>query len=229
MSLWQPPDVAGMRVSYEGGQLMEADLAPTPLWQFNNWFTQVHDLGLPEPNAMVLSTSDDTGAVSARTVLLKGVDARGFVFFSNYTSRKAAALAANPQASVVFPWFAAHRQVTVIGRVEQVSPDETAEYFRSRPHGSQLAAWASRQSSPLESREPLDARLAELAERWPEGTEVPVPDFWGGYLLRATSVEFWHGRVSRMHDRLRFEPADSSVSTPALDHPEAWRVQRYSP
>lgn len=229
MSLWQPPDVAGMRVSYEGGQLLESDLAPTPLWQFQAWFTQVQDFGLPEPNAMILATADDSGAVSARTVLLKGVDERGFVFFSNYTSRKAAALAANPQASVVFPWFAMHRQVTVIGQVEQVSQAETAEYFRSRPHGSQVAAWASRQSSAIDSRETIEARLAALAERWPEGTEVPVPDFWGGYLIRATSVEFWHGRVSRMHDRLRYQPAEDAESTPLLNLPDAWRVQRYAP
>lgn len=229
MSLWQPPDVAGMRVSYEGGQLLESDLAPTPLWQFQAWFRQVHDSGLPEPNAMILATADDGGAVSARTVLLKGVDERGFVFFSNYTSRKAAALAANPQASVVFPWFAMHRQVTVIGRVERVSAEETAEYFRSRPHGSQLAAWASRQSAAIDSREPIEARLAALAERWPEGSVVPVPEFWGGYLLRATSVEFWHGRVSRMHDRLRYQPAEDAGSTPLLNLPDAWQVQRYAP
>lgn len=229
MSLWQPPDVAGMRVSYEGGQLLETDLAPTPLWQFQAWLTQVHDFGLPEPNAMIVATADATGEVSARTVLLKGVDERGCVFFSNYTSRKAAALAANPHVSAVFPWFAMHRQVTVIGRAERVSQAETAEYFRSRPHGSQLAAWASHQSAAIESREPIEARLAELAERWPEGTEVPVPDFWGGYLIRPTSVEFWHGRVSRMHDRLRYEWVGGTADTPVLNDPDVWRVQRYSP
>jgi pyridoxamine 5'-phosphate oxidase len=226
MSLWQPPDLAGMRVSYDAGELRRRDLHPAPLAQFLAWLGEVTDAGLPEPNAMILSTADSAGAVTARTVLLKAADLRGFVFFTNYTSRKASALADNPQAALVFPWFALHRQVTVVGAVEKLPAAETTEYFRSRPRGSQIAAWASRQSSPIPSREPLDDRLAELEKRWPAGTDVPVPDFWGGYLLRAESVEFWHGRVSRMHDRLRFE---APTSGPSLDDPTGWRVQRYSP
>ncbi len=215
-----------MRVSYDAGQLRRADLHPTPLAQFLSWLQEVTDAGVPEPNAMILATASESTGVSARTVLLKGADPRGFTFFTNYTSRKGMALAERPQASVVFPWFALHRQVTVIGEVERLPPHETAEYFRSRPRGSQLAAWASRQSSPIDDRRVLDERLAELARRWPEGAEVPVPEFWGGYLLRAQSVEFWHGRVSRMHDRLRYEALESGGS---LDDPMMWRVQRYSP
>ncbi len=226
MSLWQPPDLAGMRVSYDAGELRRRDLHPTPLAQFLAWLGEVTDARLPEPNAMILATADATGVVSARTVLLKAADPRGFAFFTNYTSRKASALAQNPRASLVFPWFALHRQVTVIGSVQKLPAPETADYFRSRPRGSQIAAWASRQSSALESRTQLDDRLAELQRRWPEGTEVPIPDFWGGYLLRAESVEFWHGRVSRMHDRLRFEAVGNDVS---LDDPKSWQVQRYSP
>lgn len=226
MSLWEPPDLAGMRVSYDRGELRRADLHPTPLAQFLAWLGEVTIAPLPEPNAMILATADAAGEVTARTVLLKAADARGFSWFTNYTSRKAQALAEHPRASLVFPWFALHRQVTAIGAVERLPADETAAYFRSRPRGSQLAAWASRQSTPIGGRAELDERLAALERRWPEGTAVPVPDFWGGYLLRPTSVEFWHGRVSRMHDRLRYEAVGSRGP---LDNPGDWRVQRYSP
>lgn len=226
MSLWQPPDLAAMRISYESGELNEDDLHPTPLAQFLAWLQEVQSAGLPEPNAMVLATAAADGEVTGRTVLLKAADERGFVFYTNYTSRKAAAMAANDRVSLVFPWFALHRQVVVVGRAEKVSAGENAEYFRSRPRGSQLAAWASRQSSPITSRTEIDDRLEDLAQRWGESEPVTVPDFWGGYLVRCESVEFWHGRVSRMHDRLRFEartfPAD-------LADPRAWRVQRYAP
>lgn len=226
MSLWQPPDLAAMRISYESGELNETDLHPTPLAQFLAWLQEVQSAGLPEPNAMVLATAAGDGEVTGRTVLLKAADERGFVFYTNYTSRKAAAMAQNNRVSLVFPWFALHRQVVVVGRVERVSADETAEYFRSRPRGSQLAAWASRQSSPIDSRADIDDRLAELGRRWGEGEPVDVPDFWGGYLVRCDSVEFWHGRVSRMHDRLRFEArnAPANLATPA-----DWHVQRYAP
>lgn len=226
MSLWEPPDLAGMRVSYDRGELRRADLHPTPLAQFLAWLGEVTQARLPEPNAMVLATADAAGEVTARTVLLKAADPRGFTWFTNYSSRKARALAEHPRASLVFPWFALHRQVTVIGAVERLPSAESAAYFRSRPRGSQLAAWASRQSTPIEGRAELDGRLARLARRWPEGTEVPVPDFWGGYLLRPESVEFWHGRVSRMHDRLRFEATGGSGG---LDDPGCWQVRRYSP
>jgi len=226
MSLWEPSDLSKFRVSYDRGELLESDLQPTPLAQFETWWEEAVDSGLIEPNAMILGTVNAAGEPTARTVLLKGVDAAGFRFFTNYGSRKAAAMAENPQVSLVFPWFPLHRQVTVLGRVERMAEAESAAYFSSRPRGSQLAAWASRQSSPLDSRVELDERMAALEQRWPEGAEIPVPDFWGGFLVRPRSVEFWHGRVSRLHDRLRYEQGAPHSS---LDDALAWKVQRYSP
>lgn len=224
MSLWEPTDLSRFRVSYDRGELLEGDLEETPLGQFQRWWEEVIEAGLPEPNAMILGTTDSAGRPSARTVLLKGVDSQGFRFFTNYTSRKARAIADNPEVSLVFPWFAVHRQVTVLGVAEPMSAEENTAYFRTRPRGSQLAAWASYQSSELDDRTQLDRRMAELDRRWPEGEEIPTPDFWGGYLVRARSVEFWHGRVSRLHDRLRFE---TDEGTGDLD--TTWRVCRYSP
>ena len=225
-SLWKPSDLAHARVSYDRGALDESDLKAAPLAQFAAWLEDAGAAGLPEPNAMVLSTVDAAGMPTARTVLLKGVDRDGFRFFTNYTSRKARALAENPRAALVFPWHALHRQVTVLGSAERLPAAESAAYFRSRPRGSQLAAWASAQSAPLAGRAELERRMAELQARWPEGADIPAPDFWGGYLVRAESVEFWHGRESRLHDRLRFEAARSGA---ALDDPRAWRARRYAP
>jgi len=213
-----------LRVSYEQGTLAEADLAGSPLEQFRRWFDEACAAGVAEPNAMVLGTAAD-GQPSARTVLLKGVDERGFVFFTNLTSRKGVELAANPRASLVFPWLALHRQVIVIGRALLVSRAETAAYFHSRPRDSQLGAWASRQSEVIADRRVLDERAAATRERFP-GT-VPVPDFWGGVLLAPATVEFWQGRPSRLHDRLRYRwrgPAES-VDLGAED----WAVERLSP
>lgn len=225
MSLWGRPDLSAMRVSYDGGRLLEKDLAATPLAQFERWLGQMLDAGLPEPNAMVLGTVAD-GDATGRTVLLKGADTEGFRFYTNHTSAKAAAIASAPRASLVFPWFALHRQVCVSGRVERVPVAEAEEYFRSRPRGSQLAAWASHQSTELTGRDELEGRFEELERRWPEGTEVPFPDFWGGYLVRPSYVEFWHGRVSRLHDRLRFV---AQTDPPDLGDPDGWRVVRLAP
>lgn len=226
MSLWEPSDLSAFRVSYDRGELLESDVLPSPLAQFQKWWDEAVDSGLSEPNAMILSTVDGTGQPTSRTVLLKGVDAAGFRFFTNYSSRKAGAIAEDPRVALVFPWFPIHRQVTVLGRAERMAAPESAAYFHSRPRGSQLAAWASRQSSPLEGREILDARMAELERRWPEGSEIPAPDFWGGFLVRAESVEFWHGRESRMHDRLRYE---SLAALSSLDDAAAWQLRRYAP
>lgn len=226
MSLWEPNDLSAFRVSYDRGELLEGDALPTPLSQFQLWWDEAVDSGLSEPNAMILSTVDGAGQPTARTVLLKGVDAAGFRFFTNYSSRKASAMSQDPRVALVFPWFPLHRQVTVLGRAERMDPQESAAYFQSRPRGSQLAAWASRQSSALPGRESLDARMAELEQRWPEGTQIPAPDFWGGFLVRADSVEFWHGRVSRLHDRLRYERSGTATK---LDDETAWQVRRYAP
>jgi pyridoxamine 5'-phosphate oxidase len=160
--------------------------------------------GLPEPNAMVLATVSAAGWPRARTVLLKQYGPGGFTFYTNRTSTKAQELAANPRACLLFPWHALHRQVIVQGAVTALSTDESEPYFHSRPHGSQLGAWASRQSSVLSSRRELDDRYETLERRWPEGVTVPMPEFWGGYRVAAQTVEFWQGRVNRLHDRLRY-------------------------
>jgi pyridoxamine 5'-phosphate oxidase len=190
-----------MRRSYAGAQLGESSIAATWFEQFRRWFTEAVD-ALTEPNAMVLATVDPTGRPSARTVLLKAYDEAGLVFYTNATSSKGRQLAANPLATVVFPWIPLQRQVRLTGSVAPVSREETAAYFKTRPYGSQLGAWASRQSSVLPSRAVLEERFEELERRWP--SEVPVPDFWGGYRLTPDEVEFWQGRPDRLHDRLRF-------------------------
>jgi pyridoxamine 5'-phosphate oxidase len=210
------PDLSGLRRSYETAGLAAAEMAATPAEQFVAWFADALAAGLPEPNAMVLATASSDGTPSARTVLLKGHDAEGFRFFTNHTSRKGRDLAENPRASLVFPWHALQRQVLVAGEVEFLPEAETAAYFRSRPYGSRLGAWVSHQSSVIGSRAELDARYAELAARWP--SEVPVPDFWGGYLLRPRTVEFWQGRRDRLHDRLRYRRTE-----------HGWTLERLSP
>lgn len=221
-----PTDVAALCVSYDTGSLVEADLAATPIEQFRSWLSDVVAAGLPEPNAMSLATADADGVPSVRHVLLKDVDPRGFVFFTNLGSRKGRELIANPRAALTFPWFAIHRQVIVMGRVEQVSREEARTYFHSRPRGSQLGAWASRQSEPLADRVVLEAEYERLDREFTG--QVPLPDFWGGFLIRPVSVEFWAGRRSRLHDRLRYV-ATPQGSTPPLDDASAWQVVRLQP
>ncbi len=224
--LWKPSELSGLRVSYDRGELRESDLKSTPLAQFEAWLREAVAAGLPDPNAMVLATVDGAGVPTARMVLLKGVDGAGFRFFTNTRSRKAQSMAANPRVSLLFPWHAMHRQVIVLGTAEPMPAAESAAYFRSRPRDSQVAAWASVQSSPIEGREALERKVAEAERRWPEGSEIPMPEFWGGVLVRAESVEFWHGRASRLHDRLRFEAAASGG---AMDDAGLWRVRRVAP
>lgn len=217
------PDPAAMREQYRthDGGLLESDLAAHPMEQFTHWFKQAAAPGSPltEPNAMVVSTVDAEGRPSSRTVLLKSYDEAGFVFYTNYGSRKAADLAGNPHVALLFPWHPMSRQVIVSGTAVRTPPEETAAYFRSRPYGSQLGAWASAQSSVLGSRAELDLAYRELTLRYPAGSEVPVPPHWGGFRVTPRTVEFWQGRENRLHDRLRYEPTGSG----------AWRVDRLSP
>ncbi|MER7051800.1 MULTISPECIES: pyridoxamine 5'-phosphate oxidase [unclassified Streptomyces] len=217
-----PFDLAAMRKQYRAEGLLEAELAATPVEQFARWFRQAAtEGGLFEPNAVVVSTVDAQGRPSSRTVLLKHFDERGFVFYTNYDSRKARELGGNPHVSLLFPWHPMARQVIVTGVARRTGRDETAAYFRTRPHGSQLGAWASAQSTVVAGRSSLDAAYAELAARYPAGEQVPVPPHWGGFRVVPRTVEFWQGRENRLHDRLRYV-ADA-------DTDGGWRVERLSP
>lgn len=213
------PDPAAMRARYRAAGLSEAELPAEPVALFGDWFAEAVAGGLGEPNAMVVSTADGEGRPSSRTVLLKHFDERGFVFFTNYASTKGRQLTVNPYASLLFPWHDLARQVIVSGTVERTGRDETAAYFRTRPHGSQLGAWASDQSQVVGSRDELDRRYEDLARRYPEGEDVPAPANWGGYRVRPEWVEFWQGRDNRLHDRLRFVRTEAG----------AWEVRRLCP
>ncbi|WP_425575476.1 pyridoxamine 5'-phosphate oxidase [Streptomyces lavendulocolor] len=212
-------DPADMREQYRTAEFVEADLAADPMEQFARWFAQAADSdAIVEPNAMVVSTATPDGRPSSRTVLLKHYDGRGFVFFTNYDSRKGMELETNPHVSLLFPWHPVARQVLVTGTASRVGRDETAAYFRTRPHGSQLGAWASEQSSVIASRAELLARYEDLAARYPEGEQVPVPPHWGGFRVVPGTVEFWQGHENRLHDRLRY-----------VREGGAWRVERLAP
>lgn len=210
-------DISDLRREYDLGGLDEADLAADPFTQFGLWLEQAIAADPLDPTAMTLATADRQGRPSARVVLLKGFDERGFVFFTNYDSRKGRELAENPRAALAFFWAALHRQVRIEGTVEKVPAAESDAYYASRPLGSRLGAWASPQSQPIADRAELERALAEVAARQ-ERVDLPRPEFWGGYRLRPEAIEFWQGRPSRLHDRILFQ-----------NGPEGWRRQRLAP
>jgi pyridoxamine 5'-phosphate oxidase len=193
-------------------------LDSSPIKQFTHWFDEAVAAGLAEPNAMVLTTFGVADGPHARTVLLKAHDDAGFAFYTNRTSRKGRDLAADPRCCALFPWYGLGRQVTVEGAVRLLTTEESEPYYHSRPWLSQIGAWASRQSTVLASRAEFDDRVAELSARWPEGTEVPMPDFWGGYLIVPKRIEFWQSRANRLHDRLSYRQSA-----------DGWGIERLSP
>jgi pyridoxamine 5'-phosphate oxidase len=211
-----PALLAALRRDYSAAGLIEAAMRDSWHAQLARWFADALAADLHEPNAVVLATSTPDGRPSARTVLLKAFDERGLTVFTNYTSRKGRELTANPYASLVVPWVDLQRQVVACGPVERVAPEESTAYFQSRPHGAQLSAWASRQSTVIPSREDLVRRRDELDERF--GDDIPVPDFWGGFRLVPDTVEFWQGRPDRLHDRLQFRRDG-----------DGWVLERLSP
>jgi pyridoxamine 5'-phosphate oxidase len=209
--------IAHLREEYRREQLDESDVAADPLAQFEKWFAQAREVEEREPNAFALATADADGVPSCRMVLLKEADAHGFVFYTDYRSRKGEELGQNARAALCFWWGALERQVRISGHVERVSSEESLAYYRQRPRGSRLGAWASAQSTVIESREGLERRHAELDTEYP-GEDVPLPPHWGGFRVVPDSYEFWQGRPSRLHDRLRYQP-----------RPEGWVIERLSP
>ena len=211
-------DLADIRRSYTKGSLTDADLSPNPMDLFDRWLKQVIDSGIPDPTAMTVATVDASGQPSQRIVLLKDVNADGFVFFTNLGSRKAAELKLNDKISLHFPWYLLERQVRVCGTATPLSRTAVAKYFLSRPKESQLAAWASKQSKPISTRELLMTQFGQLKQKFAKG-EVPVPDFWGGYLVKPHQIEFWQGGEHRMHDRFEYN----------LGADGTWQTQRLMP
>lgn len=211
--------LADLRTNYSRASLDAADVNPNPFVQFDVWFKEALDAQLPEPNTMTLATVDESGRPSARIVLIKGADERGFVFFTNYESRKGRELAHNPNAALLFYWIELERQVRVEGRIEKTSEEESDRYFASRPLGSRIGAWASEQSAVIESRALLEAREKEIGARF--GENPPRPPHWGGYRLVPSSIEFWQGRPSRLHDRLLYTRDAASAS--------GWKIAHLAP
>ncbi len=211
-------DLGQFRQEYTRAGIDEDTLAAHPMEQFEAWFKQALDAGMHEPNAMVLATVGADGVPTTRTVLLKQYDRDGFVFYTNYTSQKARQIAENANVSLLFPWITLERQVVIRGKAEKISTAQSLKYFISRPHGSRLGAWVSDQSSVITSRKFLEMQLEKMKQKFADGT-IPLPDFWGGYLVRPQAIEFWQGRENRLHDRLQY----------VLQSSTDWKIQRLAP
>lgn len=212
-------DLAGLRHEYENKSLRRAEMHPDPIEQFATWFSTAINSGLPEANAVILATASPDGKPSARVVLLKNFDQRGFVFFTNYLSQKGRELEANPRAEFALYWQALKRQIRVTGRVEKTSRAESQTYFHSRPRGSQLGAWVSHQSEVIDARRILDARMAEMTERFANQDVIELPPHWGGYRIVPEVIEFWQGQLDRLHDRFRYTRQKEG----------AWLLERLAP
>jgi len=208
-------DLSSLRKEYLQSGIVREDLNSSPIEQFSLWFSQAMDADIIEPTAMSLATSDES--IGIRTVLLKYFDDKGFVFFTNYESKKSRQIQKNPQAAILFPWLALERQVKIIGRVEKISNLESLKYFSSRPKDSQIGAWASEQSARISSRSVLIEQFASMKKKFTKG-DIPLPDFWGGYRVVPQSIEFWQGRANRLHDRFIYERQESE-----------WTINRLSP
>ncbi len=211
-------NIADLRRNYSLESLSETDVHADPVEQFKRWFDEALNSQLPEPNAMTLATASPDGKPSARTVLLKGLENGGFVFYTNYESRKGEELARNPHAALLFTWLELERQVRIEGTVEKVTEAASNDYFRSRPKGSQIGAWASPQSHVISGREILEDKIQELTETFKHDEALPLPPFWGGYVVRPTYMEFWQGRENRLHDRIAYTL-----------HGETWKIERLAP
>lgn len=214
-----PIDATNLREDYQAGQLLEADAPQDPFELFHDWFKHAQDSQIPEPNAMVLATITDQNTPAARVVLLKQMNDRGFIFFTNYESRKGKELAAHPNAAAVFNWLKLQRQVRIEGKVEKVDDQVSVDYFKSRPRKSQIGAWVSNQSEVIPGREVLEAEQKAIEERYADEEKLPRPEHWGGYVIVPSLIEFWQGRRSRLHDRLVYQ----------LDENGAWKRERLAP
>ncbi|MES2439235.1 MAG: pyridoxamine 5'-phosphate oxidase [Verrucomicrobiota bacterium] len=210
-------DLADFRKEYSDRGLKREEMSPDPVAQFSTWFEQATELAVHEPNAMTLATVDETGMPYQRTVLLKYYDGDGFVFFTNYQSRKAKQMESNPRVSLLFPWITLERQIIIQGTVEKISTAESLKYFTSRPRESQIGAWVSNQSEVITSRKFLMQKLSEIKEKFTRG-EIPLPSFWGGYRVKPQMIEFWQGGPARLHDRFLYQREN-----------DGWKIDRLSP